>query len=90
MFCGIKNVLTRHLTSIKKKNQHLVIQSYPQFTLHTSAARYGSDEVLFRPPHSANSHQKHLSILEVRSAYTDSEEDWVHASKIYKVNAMMV
>ncbi len=41
----------------------------------TSVALYGSDEVLFHPPHSANSHQKHLSILEVRSACTDSEED---------------
>ncbi len=58
-----------------KKYLNFCIQSYPLFTLHTSAARYGSDEVLFRPPHSANSHQKHISILEVRSACTDSEED---------------
>ncbi len=31
---------------------------YPRFTLHASAARYGSEEVLFRPPHGANLHQK--------------------------------
>ncbi len=75
MFCGIKKALTRHLKSIKKKKISILLFKVTPFTLHTSAARYGSDEVLFRPPHSANSHQKHLSILEVRIACTDSEED---------------
>ncbi len=34
------------------------LKPYPRFTLHASAARYGSEEVLFLPPHGANLHQK--------------------------------
>ncbi len=40
--------------------QKILRQSNPLFTLHTSAMRYGSNKVLFRPPCCPNSHQEHF------------------------------